>query len=58
MLVPMSKQRFVARMIADAEKKAERDREAKQVMNQYVSESITRRVHRYHRRCPNKSISK
>lgn len=58
MLVPMSKEEFVARMIADAKKRSEREREAKQVINQYVSESITRRIHNYHRRCPNRPISK
>lgn len=56
MLVPMSKEEFVARMIADAKRKQEEKEEAKRVLAHYICERQNRRQHIYHRRSPKRRL--
>lgn len=56
MLVPMTKEQFVARMIADAKKQQERKANAKRAVTEYIYDRINQRQHKYHRDAPKRRL--
>ena len=56
MLVPMSKERFVARMLYDSGYRVDRKKRANYELMHYLCERRDTREHRYHRDAPKRSL--
>ena len=57
-LVPMTKEQFVERWQKDAlkriEEKKERERRERDALEGYITEQVTKRMHKYHRKAINR----
>ncbi len=56
MMISMTKDRFVKRMMHDVILRQMQEKESERVINAYISESITKRQHKFHRRDPKRSL--